>query len=130
MKRFLPAVCLVALVGCSMTPRTVPAGVDVGPQPTQEQIEAAARQYPMIASLKDPYAAQVQGAYLIGKGGFRNGLAGIAAGQPSVYWGWLIGFDCNMKNGFGAYMGFKHREVLLLPGGRVLARPEFLQPNN
>lgn len=124
MKRIAALAGMVVFMGCSMTPRTVPAGVDVGPQPTQEQIEAAARQYPMMAGLKDPYGAQVQGAYLIGKGGIRNGLAGMAAGQPSVMWGWLVGFDVNMKNGFGAYTGFRHREVLIAPDGRLYCHRE------
>ena len=112
----VPIAVIVAIqMGCSLTPETIPAGVDCGPEPSQVQIEAAVQTWVQSAGLKDPGSAQTRNAWTIGRRGMYNGL--INGGGYS--YGWMVEFQVNGKNSFGGYVGFRTRHVLLTPDGRT-----------
>lgn len=108
-------IAVTAMVGCNLTPDTIPAGVDCGQEPTQTQAEAAAQVWVQHAGLKDPGSAQVRNVQILGKRGMYNGL--VNGGGYS--YGWMVQFEVNAKNSFGGYVGFKTRQVLRMPDGMV-----------
>ena len=65
----------------------------------------------MALSLKDPYSAH----YKFGKKPFMYWAPARYRSSPIVF-GWLVCFEVNAKNGFGAYTGYKPHLALLRNG--------------
>lgn len=103
MRRLLPVISLAALVACAppaMTPEKKEAVC--GPRPSLTEAEAAVRHYVDNSGLKDPMSAVTRNVRVLGRGGIKNGL--IHGGE--WYFGWVVAFDLNAKNSYGAYVGF------------------------
>jgi len=115
MKKMLIVPALVALVGCAST-YSIPAGVDCGPQPTQVQVDQAVKYWVDHVGLKDPGSAQTKEAHVVNRAGWNRGLVN---GGGKDY-GWEVAFQCNAKNAYGGYTGFREETLLLCPNGKVV----------
>ena len=109
MKKLLSLAALVVLVGC-VPPKMTPdqKAEACGYSPSQEQAEAAVRSWVQQGGLKDPFSAQTQNISVDGMGAIKNGI--INGGEWR--YGWIVSFQVNAKNGFGAYVGWRNRQVL------------------
>jgi hypothetical protein len=116
MKRFFPALALVALVGCT-SPVTDPAMIEsCGPKPSQQIAEAVAAKAVSLMRLKDPESARITEVTV------ESPM--VWKGDPGGPWvGWQIGFYLNAKNSFGGYVGPQRIIVLLRKDGTFRYRP-------
>jgi hypothetical protein len=89
--------------------------VQCGPMPSQDQAESNVRAYINQVGLKDPSSAQYRNVRIMGRSNWYNGLAN--GGGYSI--GWLVSFELNAKNSYGAYVGFRPVSILLTPDGRI-----------
>ena len=108
MRRTIVLAGLVVLVGCSLNePITDPTqAAACGDQPGLPLISWAVDRYTHGFGFKDPGSVQTQNVRLDGPRKW-NSIHGSLVG-------WQVSFDLNAKNGYGAYVGFQRREVLIL----------------
>lgn len=115
MKKLLIVFWLLTLSACTTLPVKPEDEARCGPMPTFTEAQNSVQTYVDGVGLKDPSSAQVRNIRVVGPTSWYNGL--INGGGYS--YGWRIVFDLNAKNSFGAYVGFKTREILRLPDGTV-----------
>ena len=108
MKRILfPAILALTVMGC-VAPSTVTSD-KCGDSPTMEQAEWGVNYYIQNVGLKDPSSAQTRNIQI-------RGMKGQANIHGNIY-GWLVTFELNAKNSYGAYVGFRSKEIIMTNGG-------------
>lgn len=109
MRLFIPIAAVVIMAGCAPPKMTVEERENVcGYQPDQGQAEVAVQGWVDHGGLKDPSSAQVRDIQVLSRGGIQNGL--LNGGEWR--YGWIISFECNAKNSYGAYIGFRRRYLI------------------
>lgn len=86
---------------------------DYGPRPTISRVKQSMEAFK--SGLFDPYSAILQNPRILGK---YKSYKGLISGGGYNY-GWLVAFDCNAKNRYGAYTGMDTHYRMFV-GNRVL----------
>lgn len=108
MRNPLAAFVLLLLAGCArggIAPDQEPL---CGPRPTDEQAQKSVQIYLQQSGLNDPSGAKIRQVRVVKRAAWYNG---VVNGGGYTY-GWLIDFELNARNAYGAYIGFKPREFL------------------
>ena len=106
--KYLPVILASVITAGCVSPQTITIE-RCGPRPTMAQAEWGVNYFVQNSDLKDPGSAQVRNIQI-------GGMHGQANVHGNVY-GWLVTFEMNAKNSFGAYTGFRKREVIMMDGG-------------
>lgn len=109
MKKTTYAAGLVFLLACA-PPQMEPEQRRhaCGPEPTIEQAISSVAFWVQNGGLKDPFSAQTRTINVLGRGAMQNGI--LRGGE--WHYGWVISFEVNAKNSFGAYVGWQRRSIL------------------
>lgn len=108
MKRLAPVV-LVLMTACAPPTMTSSQKLETcGGAPSEGEALAAVQVYIDRGGLKDPFSAQTRDIRVEGMGYIQNGFLRGGARQ----FGWIVSFDLNAKNSFGAYVGWRRRYLI------------------
>lgn len=107
MMKYIFIILLLFMSGCVSTGELTPE--NCGPEPTMAQAVWGVQYFVQHYGLKDPDSAQIRNIQIVR----RYGQANI---HGTIY-GWLVTFELNAKNSFGAYTGYHKKEVIMLDGG-------------
>jgi hypothetical protein len=114
MKQFAIIIAICFISGCISAGKITTE--NCGPRPTMAQAEWGVQYFVQNVGLKDPSSAQVRNIQIVKQTGQYNIHGNI--------YGWLVTFELNAKNSFGAYVGFRTKEIIMMSGGtRVWYNP-------
>jgi len=105
--KYILLVIVLFITGCVTTQELTDARC--GPVPTMSQAEWGVNYFVQNIGLKDPSSAQVRNIQI----GQKHGKVNI---HGNIY-GWLVTFELNAKNSYGAYVGYKRKEIIMMDGG-------------
>ena len=100
---------VVILMACAPPSMTAEQKSDqCGQRPDMDDAERAVQRWVQNSGLKDPFSAQTQNIRIGGMGGIQNGI--LNGGEWRF--GWIVSFQVNAKNSYGAYVGWRPRYLL------------------
>jgi hypothetical protein len=115
MSKIFISICLAALmnVGCApLRPEVTPDTYALcGPQPSQEMIVKLVNNTVAGKNWKDPDSIKIRNIQLRGR---CAGYKGLINGGGYQY-GWMVTYEINGKNSYGAYVGYEQKELIILP---------------
>jgi hypothetical protein len=106
--RMAAIIAFITMIGCIAASQLTPERC--GTAPTMAQAEWGVNYYVQNVGLKDPSSAQVRNIQIVRPYGQANIHGNI--------YGWLVTFELNAKNSYGAYVGFRNREIIMINGGK------------